>query len=297
MSGAVVVGYDESPESADAVRWAALEAVRHGCALDVVHVWGFAHEPHGGAGSSPLGQRVLAAVEEVAHAGAQIARAAAPGVDVRAAVHHGPPAQVLVGLAHEARVLVLGRHGSGRFPGGFLGSVAGAVLAHAPCPVVVVPEGAVTGESYGSVVVGFDGSPGAYGALDAAARAATERGASLQVVTAWSPATETRALSYWALAYPDATPGEVALGRAEVLQEAARTWLAERSPGLEVGWDIEGGRAVEVLTEASRHADLTVVGARGLGGLTGLLLGSVSRGVVHRAQNAVLVTRAVETPA
>ena len=225
MNETVVVGYDDSAESAAAVRWAAAEAVRFGAPLEVVHVWGFAGEPHGGAGTSRLGEQVLAAVQGVADAGADIARETTPGVEVSAVVRHGSVAEALVDLSQDALLVVVGRRGSGRVPGGLLGSVAHAVLHLAHCPVVVVPAvdaGSTPGVGSDEVVAGFDGSAGAYQALDAAAAAARVRGRGVRVLTAWSPASETRSMTYWTVAYPDASPGEVALGRAEHAQAEAR---------------------------------------------------------------------------
>ena len=98
-------------------------------------------------------------------------------------------------------------------------------------------------------------------------------------------------MTYWTLAYPDLSPGEVALQRAERVQAEAETWWAGAHPDIPVEWEVSAGSPVDVLVEASRDAGLVVVGARGRGGLASLLLGSVSRGVVHRAHAPVMVTR------
>lgn len=294
MSTRVVAGYDDSAESAAAVRWAAAEAARFGACLQVVHVWGFAGEPHGGAGTSRLGEQVMAAVQRIADAGADIARDTAPDVEVSALVRHGPVAEVLVDLSRDALLVVVGRRGSGQVAGGLLGSVAHAVLHLAHCPVVVVPAvdaGSIPGVGFNEVVAGFDGSAAAYQTLDAAAAAARVRGGGVRVLTAWSPASETRSTTYWAVAYPDVSPGEVALERAERAQAKAREWWETRHADVPVDWELPIGRPVDALVKASVDAGLVVVGARGRGGLASLLLGSVSRAVVHGAHGPVEVTR------
>lgn len=291
MDDRVVVGYDASQESSTAVRWAARTAERLGWALDVVHVWGFAGQEGGGAGSSWLGMQVRAAVEEVAEEGAALARQAAPGVVAEACVEHGSAAGVLVDRARHARLMVLGRHGAGRFAGALIGSVTSGVLHHAACPVVVVPEGAEDLPEDAPVLVGFDGSSESFGALEAACDQARLRGTALTVVTAWTAAAETSRPTYWAAAYPSRAPGEVAVAEGERTLDRARSWFTPQHD-LTVTFDLAEGRAQEVLVRRSRHAGLMVVGTRGRGGFTSLVLGSVSRAVVHRAHCPVLVTRA-----
>lgn len=291
MGAQVVVGYDGSERSAAAVRWAAQEAARTASPVLVVHVWGFAGQPSGGAGTSRLGAQVIAGIQEIAEDGARVARQAAPELPVTGTIGHGSPAQVLVDLSEGARLLVLGRRGAGWFTEALTGSVTAAVVQRASCPVVVVPHESAERESAGLVVVGIDGSPGADGALDAAATHARERGARLRVLTAWVPHGPRPTMSYWSRAYPDLSPDDVAQAEAERIQEEARESFAGDFPDVEVAWDIEAGPPATVLVEASKAADLTVVGARGSGGLAGLMVGSVSRGVVRHAHGPVLVTR------
>jgi nucleotide-binding universal stress UspA family protein len=290
MDDRVVVGYDTSTASEAAVRWAAAEAAARGWQLDVVHAWGFAGREGGGAGSSWLGRQVQAQVQEVADEGAVVAREAAADVDARGVVVHGPAAAALVRHAEAARLVVAGRHGAGRFADGLLGSVTSGVLHHAPCPVVVVPEESHAREGGDPVLVGFDGSPGSFGALEEACEQARVHGTDVSVVTAWSATGETSSVSYWVLAYPNRSPAEVAVEDAERVLERAQSWSASRHD-VAISCDLAEGRAAEVLTRRSRHASLVVVGTRGRGGFTSLVLGSTSRAVVQRAHCPVLVTR------
>lgn len=293
MRDIVVVGYDGSRESTTAVRWAATQAALQGWALDVVHVWGFAGGEGGGAGTSWPGLEVRAAVREVAEEGVRVAREAAPGVAADSVVANGPPAAVLVEHAQDARLVVLGRHGAGRFGGTLVGSVTSGVLHHAHCAVAVVPDEAHVGGSTDPVVVGFDGSPGSFGALEEACEQARVHGTEVSVVTAWSATGETTSVSYWVLAYPNRSPAEVAMDDAERVLERVWSWSASRHD-VTVTCDIAEGRAGEVLVRRSRHASLLVVGTRGRGGFSSLVLGSVSRTAVQRAHCPVLVTRSAQ---
>ena len=81
------------------------------------------------------------------------------------------------------------------------------------------------------------------------------------------------------------------------LQEEAKRELKEmlaRAPstdGVEVEGSVVPGLPAEVLIDASKGADLVVVGSRGRGGFEGLILGSVSTKVTQHAQCSVLVAR------
>jgi nucleotide-binding universal stress UspA family protein len=66
---------------------------------------------------------------------------------------------------------------------------------------------------------------------------------------------------------------------------------AELEGALEIDQVVAHGHAAGVLIERSREADLLVVGTRGHGGFTGMLLGSVSAHCVHHAHCPVVVVR------
>ncbi|SPF02725.1 Universal stress proteinc/MT2085 [Streptomyces sp. MA5143a] len=71
----------------------------------------------------------------------------------------------------------------------------------------------------------------------------------------------------------------------------------ENYPGVNVKREVVQGGTREALIEASRAAQLLVVGARGRGGFAGLLLGSVSQATLHHAHCPVAVVRgAADSP-
>ncbi|WKU05298.1 universal stress protein [Micromonospora sp. HUAS LYJ1] len=141
------------------------------------------------------------------------------------------------------------------------------------------------------VVVGVDGSPASLAAAEQAAHAAVLRGASLHLVHGYlHPLGYGVPLNPYDLGVP--APSE----EAQRMLERTAAELADRWSGLTVQARQVAGGAGATLVEESRRADLVVVGSRGLGGFTGLLLGSVGAQVAAHAHCPVLVVRP-ETPA
>lgn len=295
--GAVVVGYDGTPHAAQAVAWAATEAARRGTALHVVYAADSSGLVPGPVGVSPwLPERAVAIATDVALGGVERARRVAPDLEVSHLAETGSAAGVLVDESAGAALLVVGTRGHGELAGTLLGSVAFAVSAHAPCPVVVVrgPGAATRHPGPGrAVVVGVDGSKASAAALHFAVRTAVEASAPLLVVSAWHPtAAETWEAAYWTSLHPGAELGEAARRAAERVVEEAVTDARRAAPQLAVRTETAGGSADLVLADFSSGAGLLVVGARGRGGFAGLLLGSVSHGVIHRSACPVAVVRA-----
>lgn len=133
------------------------------------------------------------------------------------------------------------------------------------------------------VVVGVDGSPDSLRALKWAAGYARDHGAPLQAVSVYEMPVVWGG-AYALAALPDAK--DLAAKAREVLGESVREALGEDA---EVTERVEEGHPARVLVNASRAAQLVVVGSRGHGGFTGLLLGSVSQYCVTHARCPVLV--------
>ncbi|WP_169166041.1 universal stress protein [Cellulomonas taurus] len=286
MRSAIVVGYDGSPQAATAVRWAAARARERGRPVEVVCAWGFAGQPNGGAGDTWLGRRVVEQVREVPAEGARIAAEAAPEITVRPVLDFGSPVAVLTERAIHAPMVVIGRHGAGRRGGPLIGSVASGVLHNAPTAVAVVPDAAPIRQ--GPVVVGFDGSPASFVAIEEGRDAAEALGVPLQVLVAWTAVAQTSAPPLCGLRAPSTAEG--ARLAAQQVADRAVSWCATR-PELRTEVRLVEGRTQDVLVRRSADAALVVVGARGRSGFVSLVLGSVSRAVAHRAECPVLVTR------
>ncbi|MBO3085675.1 universal stress protein [Cellulomonas fengjieae] len=269
MNGAIVVGYDGSPQAQQALAWAAQEARRERRALRLVHV---------GEGD---GQSLDAAVERV--------RSEAPGVEVTADVEADRSVpRALIRLSSDAHLLVVGSRGRGGFEGLLLGSVSSAVAAHAHCPVVVVRQVPDASSTSGvrPVVVGVDGSPTSVRAIDLAFDQASWRNAPLVAVHAWDLPAMMGPVPPWTL---EEVEQLLVTEKAVVAESLAGH--ADRYPDVKVETVVQLGAPAPVVLDAASDAQLLVVGSRGRGGFGGLLLGSVSQVVVSHASCPVVVVQ------
>ncbi|BBG00990.1 MULTISPECIES: universal stress protein [Pseudonocardia] len=144
----------------------------------------------------------------------------------------------------------------------------------------------------GPVVVGVDGSESALDAVRWAAAEAASRNVPLRLVAVFSP-------------LPAAPRHDMGLTAAYLEQVSAslRATLelstevaAGAAPGIEIDSELRTGYPAQVLTDESRSAVLTVVGSRGLGGFTGLLVGSVAVSLAAHGDSPVLVVRGDRKP-
>ncbi|MFE9924202.1 universal stress protein [Streptomyces sp. NPDC005774] len=289
MSGLVIVGVDGSVSSLAAVGAAAEEARRRGAGLRVVHafLWPAMHVPLGPSPLGPPGGGLQTMVEKLVAEAVEHAKSVAPDVEVSHAVVTGEPLTVLEAQSLNAELVVVGSRGMGGFVGLLLGSTAVHLASHGQCPVLVVRE---TGAPDGPVVVGVDGSPAGAKAIDFAFAEASLRGAELVALHSWTtwnapaPPPQDEEAPY------ASEPDELRAGEERLLSEALAGYQ-ERYPGVKVRHEVVHGGTREALIEASRTAQLLVVGARGRGGFTGLLLGSVSQAMLHHAHCPVAVVR------
>jgi nucleotide-binding universal stress UspA family protein len=272
----ILAGYDGSVGGEQALSWAAREARSRGMMLTVCQAWapGFAALP-GEADVFDLARR---SGERVIADGLQHARGLMGPGEVRPLLVGGSAATVLCEHSRDAEMVVVGSRGRGGVAGLLLGSVSSQVAAYARGRVVVVRGHWRPAAGYvpGPVVAGVDGSAGSQAAAEFAFEEAALRGAPLLAVCALADA-----------------PGSLggARDRQEDFEQTISRWEKEH-PGVAVLRRIAPGGARSALLAAAQDAQMLVVGSRGLGGVRGMALGSVSQAMLHHAPCPVGVVHA-----
>lgn len=291
-TGAVVVGTDLSHRAEQAVDWAANRAATHDAKLIIVLALPEVPLPTRGrlfdvmaTGDWP--EHLHKAAQDRLDALRQRVAAAHPDVQVATHVFEGVASYVLAQSSKRADLVVVGARGqSAPAKVRVLGGTADAVVAHARGPVAVVTDLAEDAPD-GPVVVGVDDSAEAEAALRLAVSEAVQRSLPLVVIHAWD-------MTPW-LTGPLGAAAFDPVPMADSLREAAEARLAPyraQYPGLEARVQVESGQPSAVIVDASQGASLVVIGSRGRGGFTGLLLGSTSKAVLRGALCPVIVTRA-----
>jgi nucleotide-binding universal stress UspA family protein len=213
--------------------------------------------------------------------------------DAEVFVTDSPPVPGILARARKvrARVLVVGSRGLGAVGRLLLGSVSRACVRQARSSVLVVRGSARAPRRF---LIGIDGSAHARAAVAFVAGLALPRGGSVRLLSVVEPV---RLPSTGLL--PARVRAMVASEAASLEQEhvarARRQLEAARERLTRAGWrlktDVQLGRPVEELLRAATDADVLVVGARGVGAVERMVVGSVAEGVVSRAPVPVLVVR------
>jgi nucleotide-binding universal stress UspA family protein len=283
--GRIVVGIDESAGAAAALWWAAAEAEARSWSLTALLAWGFLDQHHATVGEPfdpAYGESdARAALDAIVTKVVGTSRAAT--VDRK--VVCDLPARALLEISDGADLLVVGARGLGGFRGLLLGSVSQQCLHHATCPVAVVREGPHDArEGSGRVVVGIDDSETARRALEWALEAGRVHQATVEAVHAWSvPYSGGEMFGAGVL-----DPESFEAAARHIIDQAVESADASGLPA-PVTRTVTNGSAAAAILGAAEGADLVVVGTRGFGGFKGMVLGSVSNNIAHRATCPVVV--------
>ena len=294
--GPVVVGVDGSDTGAVALDQAIDVSKRHHAPLTIVTAY---IGPADAFGTSSVALPESYWVDQENHA-AQIVRTAQTTArerlgdswQIAGEVTVEQPIPYLLKKSETAGILVVGTRGLGRFGSALLGSVSSALVAHAKCPVFVARDELSNPD--GPVVVGVDGSEASRAAVAIAAEEADLLGVPLHAVHSWTDFD--LGATYRGAEAPgpnwDAAAESLAATETETaLLSESLAGVRESHPDLEIQRTVVHDRPVRALLEASEKARLLVVGSRGRGGFTGMLLGSTSRSLLASVSVPLVIVR------
>jgi nucleotide-binding universal stress UspA family protein len=198
----------------------------------------------------------------------------------------GSPASILTTLAEQEEfdAIVVGSPHRSAFGQVMIGSVANSLLNGAPVDVAVAPRGYAQAEHGApqTIAVGYDGTPEAKVALRHAEELARRYNATIRVVTVIKPPVPAPVMV--PAAYTPQFPSEPDKVVNEGVNSIDPRLAADRVL-------LDGDPATKLARACEDEVDLLVVGSRGYGPMTRVLLGSVSRQVVQKAPCPVLVAR------
>ncbi len=283
----ILVGVDGSAASDAAVAWATREAVMRQLPVTLMHA-----VPDVVVGW-PVGQLYKDTPEWQKENGLHVVDQARKTLSASLSELESPEVHTemvyssvvssLIDASRDASMVVAGSQGLGALGRVLLGSVTTALTHHALCPVAVIhADGSVAPGSNAPVLLGIDGSPASEAATALAFDEASRRGAGLVALHAWS---DVGVFPMLGMDWRDSErEGQ------ELLAERLAGWQ-EQYPDVHVERLVFCDKPSRWLVQESERAQLVVVGNRGRGGFTGMLLGSVSSTVAHSVTIPVVVVR------
>ncbi|MTE14300.1 universal stress protein [Nocardia aurantiaca] len=283
----IIAAVDGSATSYQAAVWAAVEANLHGCGLHIVTSVSL---PVGEVPGEVLGETDLELLakdgQRIVDEASRVARAAVVGavVPITTEVLREPIIGYLLERSEHVRTVAVGSRGLGAIRRGMLGSVADAVVRHAQCPVAVIHATAATDplSAEKPVLVGIDGTPNSVPALEFAFEEASSRKVGLTALHAWTDILGS---------YVPLIGWEPLRAQENELLSERLAGFGERYPDVPVRRMLVMERPAQALLQESEYAQLVVVGTRGRGGFTGMLLGSTSSTLLHNVETPTVVIR------
>lgn len=274
-----VVGFDGSAEAEQALSWAVGASRRHRLPLLVLVASG---DPFYVAGNPLIVPGSILAESWAATAQA-ILTSHADGIEWRVVIREQKPSHALIRESGPGCLTVVGAVGQGKVAGLLLGSVSQHVAHHALGTVVVVRASAAA--RVNRIIVGIDGSTASQEALEFALAEADLDGRRVTAIYAQRP----RAVRRGALRQIGSVDRLDGVQEAQRLVAETIAGYGEKFPDVRLQPEVFTVDAVRALTGASEHAALVVVGAHGRGAFPGMLLGSVSSGVLAGSHCTVAI--------
>jgi nucleotide-binding universal stress UspA family protein len=287
IASTIVVGIDGSGCARRAAYWAAAEAVRSKAQLRLLHAYSLL--PAGFPGYNPFPANAIPELDEDGRAllkdCADRLRADFPSLEISTEQAYGDAAEILRRASADARLTVVGSHGTNRVAVA-LGSVAADIAATNPVPVAIIhPQ---VPPATGPVVVGIDDNSTDDAALKFAFEAAASRGATLTVVRCYIKP----AASYLDMITIDTPAPEP---ERKLVSNRIAKW-SKKFPQVAVHQIMLHDRPASALLDYAQFAQLVVVGTRGHGGIGGILVGSVSHELIAYSTAPLVIVRS-QSPA
>lgn len=291
----VVVGIDGSAHAEQALEWAAGEAALRGVPLRIAHSGSLASYPVPEQDRAALTRNIAEASDGLLHEAEQRVRARYGELEVQTSTLSEDAVPGLIGLAGRAELMVVGSRGLNSFSSMLIGSVSQSLVAHAPCPVVVLRGAPTTAAPTDADVVAGAAAvanPVVLGAGHGEAAApvgfafaeAARRGVPLRVVRGWRYPP-----SYGGfIPFPIEDTGLRDQVEAEDLQEQVAA-VRKEFPDVRVDFDVSMNEPAWVLVDASARAALVVIGANRGRRRFALPVGRVAQQVLHHAACPVAV--------
>jgi nucleotide-binding universal stress UspA family protein len=281
MTPEIVVGVDDSAGAQDALVFATRLASCAGASVRLATVFPYSDVP--GRSNSEAFRRYL---EQDA---LELLRSTAKSVGVVSGTDaiadpSAPHALHSLAEATDAALLVVGSSHRGAVGRVVPGSTGERLLHGSPCPVAIVSRGYAKTDTISTIGVGYDGSDESKAALEAACQLARHCGASLRVIRVFD-ATRVGAPALMTMPGWDSMRDD-----SEALQ---RKRFDETVAALPADIAVESfftlGNPGRELASESWNVDLMVVGSRGYGPRSAVLLGGVGHTLIRKAACPVVV--------
>jgi len=292
----IVVGIDRSVHADEVLDWAGAEAALRGVPLQIGHSW--SQPPHGPAEErEDIDTGAAEAAAEMLRKAQERVRKQYGNLQVDVALMPEGPVAGLIRLGARADLLVVGSRGLSRFASALVGSVAQSLVAHAPCPVVVMrgisertgttgglESWAPTGTT-GCAPVVLGAAPGElYAPVEFAFAEAARREVPLLAVRAWRYSPRYGGYGPVHKADMGLRNREEGDELSDVLAEAHESF-----PGVQVIREVGMNEPAWALIDASSRACLMVVGTERRRHNLALPIGRVAGQVLHNARCPVAV--------